>query len=495
MPPLPFSVTLCRALIQTAAHVVPVALRDKWIREWHGRVWHQWQFLEGEDAWNRQEAWLLLRRCLPAIPQAIALWWLQEDVQRFQNRWLGAPWSVLAGLCAALVLIAVLSGGLPATKLLFQAQSPANQRELFILLHPNVGGGNKPLPSDVVPAWAQNSHTLSRVAPFVITRDHATSPTLAGTSPLVVRTNPDLFRVLNVQPAAGHFPVQGPAELVIDYRTAERVSHLTTKVIGSRLRIGKESYPIAAVLPRHFRFLTRQPLAFLVAQTNTDSRVMVAARARTGVSKAAIDRELTKIAEDKTYYFFASQLRLQFQSEAIVLPVTVFGITALCSGLLAAAVCGIRMRDSRRSWTGRESRWALRRTAFFAAKTSLALLVVFVAGLEATRTESSILLASKDPANSPLLLWFYVAGTMAVFFWSIAEGRMRCRTCLRRLCSPVRVGSPGCLLLDWSGTELICSQGHGVLHVPHMTTSWQSDAQSWITMDESWQDLFSSPHK
>ena len=180
---------------------------------------------------------------------------------------------------------------------------------------------------------------------------------------------------------------------------------------------------------------------------------------------------------------------------SILLPLPLFGFAALSSGLLAVAVCGFRMRDQKRDWKGKGSRWALRRITYFVGKTALALLTVFVAGLECARSESSILLVSRDPANGPLLLWFYVAGTMAVFFWSIGEGRMRCRTCLRRLCSPVRVGTPGCLLLDWSGTELICNEGHGVLHVPHMTTSWQSDAQHWITMDESWQELFATAKK
>ena len=445
----------------------------------------------------------MVQRTLPAIPQAAALWWLQEDVQRLHNLWLGSPWTTIGALLAILLLLGAITKGYPATKLLFQANSPANTRELFILLHPSVGGGNKPLPSDVVPAWAENSHLLEGVAPFLITRYRAFSPRLGDARPLVIKTSPSLFDVLRVHPAAGSFPSRLPpaelqlkslperSELVIDYRTAGLVSQLNTKVIGSRLQVGKEWYRIAAVLPKGFRFLTRQPVAFLVEQAMEEPSVMVVARLLEGASTKAVDHELTKIAEDKTYYFFASQLRLQDQKQAILLPLNPFSMAALSTGLLALGVFGLRMRDSRRNWTGLQSRWALRRIFFFLVKTSLALLVVFIIGLESARGESSILLASKDPANGPLLLWFFVAGTMAVFFWSISEGRMRCRTCLRRLCSPVRVGSPGCLLLDWSGTELVCNKGHGILHIPHMTTSWQSDAQRWITMDESWQELFS----
>ncbi len=507
MTPLPLSMKVCRALIDALAFVVPPGLRKAWTREWHGRIWHHWQFLHYEDAWTPQEALGLFLRTLRAIPQAFVMWWLQEDVQHIQNLWLGSPWTTLGALLGILLLIGAVTGGYPATSLLFHANSPANQRELFVLLHPAVGGGNKPLPSDVVPAWAENSHLLDGVAPFLITRDRAFSPRLGDSHPLVIKTDPSLFRVLQVQPAAGKFPVRlGPSdlqmkgvvdrsELVIDYRTAGLVSQMNTKVIGSRLQVGRDWYRITAVLPKGFRFLTRQPVVFLVQQAMAEPSVMVVAAVPPGVSKPAIDRELTKIAEDKTYYFFASQLRLQNQKEAILLPLSPFFLAALSSGLLALGVCGFRMRDSKRNWKGLQSRWALRRIIYFTVKTSLALLIILIAGLEGSRRESSILLASKDPANGPLLLWFFIAGTMAVFFWSIAEGRMRCRTCLRRLCSPVRVGSPGCLLLDWSGTELVCNEGHGVLHIPHMATSWQSDAQRWITMDESWAELFTTSKK
>jgi hypothetical protein len=115
---------------------------------------------------------------------------------------------------------------------------------------------------------------------------------------------------------------------------------------------------------------------------------------------------------------------------------------------------------------------------------------VFVACLEWSRSESSVLLASQDPGNGPFLLWLYILGTMGVLFWALADQRARCRVCLRLLAFPVRIGCPGCLLLDWSGIELFCSEGHGVLHVPHLAPSWDEAPDRWISLDESWQGLF-----
>jgi hypothetical protein len=51
------------------------------------------------------------------------------------------------------------------------------------------------------------------------------------------------------------------------------------------------------------------------------------------------------------------------------------------------------------------------------------------------------------------------------------------------------VGCPGCLLLDWAGTELVCVEGHGMLHVPEMVSCWHEPEQ-WTSLDDSWQGLF-----
>ena len=65
----------------------------------------------------------------------------------------------------------------------------------------------------------------------------------------------------------------------------------------------------------------------------------------------------------------------------------------------------------------------------------------------------------------------------------------RCRVCLRRLGTPIAIGAPGHVLLDWSGTELVCSEGHGVLYLPDSQANWLERAR-WDNLDASWADLF-----
>jgi len=54
--------------------------------------------------------------------------------------------------------------------------------------------------------------------------------------------------------------------------------------------------------------------------------------------------------------------------------------------------------------------------------------------------------------------------------------------CLRRLTNPIFFGEASHAFLDWYGTELICSEGHGMMHVPAIPTSSYSEPR-WVTLD------------
>ena len=499
---VPFVVKLCQLMIGLAAYLVPASMREDWKRERLAEIWHQWQFLFHVQGWNSQEILRLLRTCASAFSDAAWHYRSYPEFDKHRREWIRSPWTTLGALFAGLVLIACVTSGFSATRLLFTGASREEAQQVFIWMHSLLGARDKGLPADVVPAWAQHSKLLQAIAPFNIDRRRVESSTLGGLSPLVVDTEPSIFSVLQVQPTLGELPTAGTSteqrklssdssSLVIDYGTWRAAAKNHHNVIGSRMRIGAEWFPVVAVLPKQFYFLSRHPLVLLVHQSMNSSRVMVVARARPNATKAQIYRELIKIAEESCYYFFlAGQLRLEYLSHAIWAPVQFFGVAVLVAVLMAVFVCGVWFRNVRRSWTSAHSTATVRRMSYFLAKATLALLLVLLAGLEWSRPESSILFASKDPASGLFLVWLFIVGAMGVLFWSIADQRARCKECLRLLCSPVRIGCPGCMLLNWSGTELLCSEGHGVLHVPELASTWDIDSEQWITLDESWRSLF-----
>ncbi|MBV8895599.1 MAG: ABC transporter permease, partial [Acidobacteriaceae bacterium] len=452
-------------MVRAAARLVPAAQRGDWEREWLAEIWHRWQFLFYAGVWNRRESWALVRNCLGLFPDAVWHFALQDPVQDKLRAWARSPWTCLGGLATLLVALALLTGGLPATRQLLFSNAPGtNNRLLYIWLHPAVGGGDKELPPDVAPAWNSHSKLLERVAGFHISRQPLSAPSTSPTHPLVINTEPALFDVLRTRVALGSIP--SDAGVVLDQRTWKQVFHADKNVLGSKVRVGKDTYSIAGILPANFYFLTRRPKIFVVTRYLSD-HVDGVARARAGASPGQIDGELVRIAEDVTYYFFHGQLRMSFVEEALWTPVRLFLIAAVATAFLCFWAVHVRLRQVRIAFSPAHRKAATRRALFFSAKVALALILAFAAGLEWARSQSAILFGARDPAAGPFLLWLYILAAMGVFFWAVADQRARCRVCLRLLCFPVRIGCPGCLLLDWSGTELLCTQGHGVLHVPH----------------------------
>jgi MacB-like protein len=484
----PISVVLCFALIRIAALVVPRAEREAWKQERTAEIWHRWQFLSYAGAWGRIEALLLVRDYAVAFPEAVWRLIWRDAVRNRVRGWIRSPWTCLSGLIALLLVVAIVSSGFPATRqlLAFRSQKSSG-RMLFIWRHPVIGGGDRGLPPDVVSAWAARSQLLESVAGFNITNMRLTTAQGTAAKPLVIVAERRLFETLQVRPVLGTF--SNTPGVALDHRTWASLFHADPKVVGSEIRIDQQSLRVTAVLPRKFYFVTRQPAVYLVKDAMTDRRVIVLARARNGATKNNIDRELTRIAEDR-YYFFRSQLRLRFLDSTVFTPLTFFGSAVLVSILMALCLCGVRIRHVRFAMSAQNRRSAARRASFFLAKLILALTILFVAGLELSRTESSLMYGSRDPGSGPFLVWLYIAGAMGVFFWTVADQRARCRECLKLLCFPVRIGCPGSLLLDWSGTELLCAEGHGVLHIPLLAPSWDEKSEHWITLDETWRDLF-----
>jgi hypothetical protein len=71
-----------------------------------------------------------------------------------------------------------------------------------------------------------------------------------------------------------------------------------------------------------------------------------------------------------------------------------------------------------------------------------------------------------------------LAGYVLAFRWALVDQRQRCPVCLRLLINPIRVGQPAQTFLELYGTEYSCPRGHGLLHVPEIPASYNS--QHWL---------------
>ena len=374
----PFAVALSDWIVGAAAVLAPRAQRSDWKREWHAEIWHRWQFLRHTGAWDRREKLCLIRGTLGAFQDAAWLLKFHEPFWQRLREWARSPFTCFGALGVLLLVTAVLSGGLPATRELLSGQGNLQ----FIWMHPSSGGRDKGLPPDLVPAWASHSRELAKIAAFQIGRR-------PGDQPLLVTVQPQFFELVGAKPALGSIPREGA--IVLDYRAWRSLTHANPNALGVPLKIGTASYPVAAVLPRNFWILSRQPTVYLVEREIKNGLVFAVARAKPGVTRQQLDKELVKIAQDVSYYFLDSQLRYAAWTSVLLTPLRLFGIALLLAGLMAPLVFRFRLRGFRVA--------AARRSLFFAVKAALALAWVFVACLEVTRSESAILLASRDPGD------------------------------------------------------------------------------------------------
>ena len=123
----------------------------------------------------------------------------------------------------------------------------------------------------------------------------------------------------------------------------------------------------------------------------------------------------------------------------------------------------------------------MRRKFFFVLKSALILFLAFLVSADICQPMHTFW-----PATSDILqVLFFEICAIAGLRWAFHDQEQRCKQCLRLLAAPARVGRPSHNLLEWNGTQLICKQGHGVLSVPEMETSWCATS-TWIRRDDCW---------
>jgi hypothetical protein len=140
---------------------------------------------------------------------------------------------------------------------------------------------------------------------------------------------------------------------------------------------------------------------------------------------------------------------------------------------------------------------AWRPKAFLLAKILIVLVIAYAGALGLTRLAEWMAMRENWSSlyrwiwDSPVPLQSFATILLALFGlrWVLGDQRERCPVCLRLLSNRTSVGHPSHIFLAWSGTESICRRGHGLLHVPDVSTSW-FHTQRWRYLDSSWRQLF-----
>ena len=169
-------------------------------------------------------------------------------------------------------------------------------------------------------------------------------------------------------------------------------------------------------------------------------------------------------------------------------PWSIYLFALLLSLLALPAITSVSLGETsvspqNTSWPRRLNRWS-----FLCTKIAFLLPIVYFASLDMAYAFTT----PYSNASAYIQLISTFALTLFGLRWILRDQRQRCPVCLRLVEHPAQVGQASRTFLAWNGTEMMCMDGHTLLHVPGMPTSWFG-AQRWLYLDTSWDFLFAGP--
>ncbi len=456
---------LALILIHSASLLVPARLRGEWSREWLAEL----HFLQSRSVSDERLVGFAQGAFKDAVWHGRNVW----DREAFAHQAQSAGFC-LTGLLAVIVLIGVASGLFSMTRSVMlplpyrdAAQiATVSQRGLALATRSAVR-------SSWLRVWQSDSQSLEGAASYSWRKDSVRVASGDLKPVMTARVSENFFSLLGTR--AGVKDCGACVVLSYDFWQTELRGRPVTS--ETSVVLGGQRYRVAGVLDKDFWFMSRQIRIWQPSKLD-DSSTGVVVRLASGVTSAEAERDLTATLQKAGFNPWETLVQVSPLPNRVH---SVFGSFGLALGLaIVTALASSRLHFPK---------WNPRGAVFFLAKTTLLLAILLLAGLEFTRAPFISMLGGTDLATEPLSAWLFLLGCTGVLLWSVRDQRARCRVCLRRLGLRTRVGCPGCLLLDWAGTELVCVEGHGMLHVPEMVSCWHEPEQ-WTSLDDSWQGLF-----
>jgi hypothetical protein len=479
---IPFALALPFAYLWTAGWMIASARRDEWRQEWLGEVWFRWRALNEGGHWHWRSMLHFHACALGCFKDAWSEMLAEEERSAGLRACLREPSICAASLAAGLLLVALASGCFPTTKIILSDLPYKNASRLAMVTRTGrLEGIRRGIPSKLVEAWRAESKLLVDVAGFSI---HRAQMAVIGKNALLVFSIEGSENLLDVlgEPVSKDLRLAmaaGERISFVSYEFWMRDLHGDPSVVGRRVWCNKRVSVIGGILPQKFWLVSPSVQIYELSSREIGEQDRLLVLSKLGVTAWQLENNLLEVADRLDMPFTRTAPHVLFFEDALRAPLWLFGASFLIAALLVCIAQSSRLqRDGSRG--GCKKAKSMRWWFFLLFKTAAALLLVFTLGLE------TIVGLNRQPLTAalggPALLWFYSVGCLIVLYAVVADQQARCRVCLRTLAYPIRIGCPGCLFLDWSGTELLCPDGHGALYVPHHVSCWDQ-AERWIALE------------
>jgi hypothetical protein len=486
-----------RLLFRAAAAVVPPSLRKDWRREWEAELWCWIQGLPNA-AHSPIERVQLFAHCYGALVDAICIRRAEDGFEDRVRRLAGTPGAwIMAALGVSLILAAVSGGFQHTRQALFTGPIPNAARTAVLSQTSPFMGGQFGVPARKVEYWNSRAQTIEGVAAYVwysslIGRDRADIRELpAG------KVGPTFFQLLGARAAAGRVfeprDVQSCMDcVVLSHEYWREAFDSDPRAVGRAMIVDGQPARIIGVVARDFWFLDVRPAAWTLYDSATTWRWLpgilggAVCRLKPGVRTAAVETELRVLAKQQRPPLSGAWVTVTPLREITARPVTILGPVWLSlvavSFLFALGMLLTAALRERPSWS------ALKYPGFLLLKAVFALTIVLFATAEFCAAAFMTSAGGTAFASGIASLWAGLVASAGALYWCWRDQRKRCRTCLKRLVMPVRLGYGARQLFEQSGAETVCPDGHGTL--------FQSEGgafppdYTWAPLDITWRDLF-----
>jgi hypothetical protein len=260
-------------------------------------------------------------------------------------------------------------------------------------------------------------------------------------------------------------------------------------ILGQVIRLGNRVVRIAGVAPAGLWQLPGHPDLWVLEPEDDLAR---SSQSASGHVIARLSPRGEWQADDGVFSIIAysadgDEIELQgvrFTSQAVG-PSAIYFFALFLALLALPAITSVFQSESNFASHPPAFRTKAKRCVFLLAKIGLVAALGYFAAVDIAYCHSV------DYSPSAEFLQFVASFSISLFGlrWAITDQSRRCPVCLRRVTHPAQVGIASCNFLGWNGTEMICTGGHALLHVPSLPTSWFS-RQRWMYLDASWDFLF-----
>lgn len=483
------------SLLQCASVLVPSTSRAEWWREWRSELWHVRRASAPPSGISPGAERDILAFCLGAFQDA---WFLRRHARRNKPA-VPLPPAPLHGsavqclliLAAALATSYALALLLPEVRMASHPSGSAARSGLILIQEQDQDGPSKAIISfDHYRNWSVHAHLdFDGFAFYRMSREEVT----AGIEPpgrwRVAMSSANLFALLG-------FPIQfmGSGDgaevslprMILSYTLWKNEFGGNPGIVGSLLRIGGRQVKIVGVAADRVWKLPGQPDAWLLepdmAILGAGAGHIIAHLTRQGRAEMWADR--VNITVYNTDHSEQDYLGTSI-GERTPTPWDLYRFAVLLALLALPAITSVSLSEY--SVSSHRPPWPRRlvRLMYLAGKLTLLLPIAYFASLDCAYWHASQHSAASEYAQ--LFSTFVIC--LFGIRWAILDQRRRCPVCLKRVAHPAQVGLASRTFLAWNGTELICTGGHTLLHVPSLPTSWFG-AQRWLYLDASWEFLF-----